>query len=78
MFVRSLGKALHRPVHILPGNVALTFADEIDDALMGFKVFAPDRGLLLTRRHAHANKGKKRQQNAAGMLQQKRVAGGLA
>lgn len=75
---RRLGKALHRPVQILPGNVALTFADQINNPLMSFQVFTPHRGLLMTGRYAHANEGKKRQQNAAGMLQQKRIAGNLA
>ena len=75
---RRSRKALHRPVQILPGNVALTFADQIDDPLMGFQVFTPHRGLLMTGRYAHANEGKKRQQNAAGMLQHKRIAGNLA
>ena len=74
---RCLGKALHRPAHILPANVTLTFADQIDDPLMGFDVFTPQRGLLTTGGNAHANEGKKRQQNAAGMLQQKWIARGL-
>ena len=75
---RCRRKALHRPVQILPGNVALTFADQIDDPLMGFQVFTPHRGVLIKGRYAHANKGKKRKQNAAGMLQHKRIAGDLA
>ncbi len=74
---RGLRKAFHRPVHILPRNFALTFADQVDDPLMGFQVFTPQRRLLLTGRHAHANEGKKRQQNAARMFQQKWIAGGL-
>ena len=31
----------------------------------------------MTGRHAHANEGEKRQQNAAGMLQHKWITGGL-
>src|ERR1700734_2353598 len=56
---RSFGKTLHRTVHMLPGNVALTFANQIDDPLMSFDVFTPRRGLLITGRYAHANEGKK-------------------
>src|ERR1700733_6864356 len=44
---------------------------------MSFQVFTPQRGLLMTGRNAHANEGKKRQQNAARMLQQKWIARGL-
>ena len=58
--------------------MSLTFADQIDYPLMGFQVFTPHRGLLINGRYAHANKGKKRKQNAAGMLQHKPIAGDLA
>ena len=78
MFVRSFGKPLHRPFYILMCDLRLTFADQIDNALMRFQVFAPDRGLLMTRRHAHAHKRKKRQQDTACMLEQKWIPGGFA
>ena len=78
MFVCSFGYPLHRPVYILPGNVGLTFADQIDDALVRFQVFAPDRGLLMTRRDAHTHERKKWQQYAPCMLQQKWISGGFA
>ncbi len=66
-------KPCHDLLNVLFHHPPFAFEYEIVYSLMNLKVVVPGVSSLPTRHNTYPNKGKKRQQDSACMLQQKRI-----
>src|SRR3982074_2510145 len=72
--IGCFGKAGHRFFHVLLGNLALGFANKVNDPLVRFQIFVPRRSRLTAGRDSHPHEGKERHKKAATLLDDKWIA----